>query len=179
MNAPPDARLSQLHARVRTIADFPTPGVLFRDITPLLADARSLAMSIDLLAERFTGEHVDVVVGIESRGFLFGAPLAVRLNAGFVPARKPGKLPAAVDSVRYRLEYGEGALEMHRDAIAPGARAVVVDDVIATGGTAAAAVELARRQGAEVIAAAFAIELSSLEGRRRLGALPVVALLTY
>jgi adenine phosphoribosyltransferase len=179
VSAAPDPRLALLRARVRDVPDFPKPGILFRDITPLLADARALATSIDLLAERFTGEHVDVVVGVESRGFLFGAPLAVRLGAGFVPVRKPGKLPAAVDSVRYALEYGEDALEMHLGSIETGARALVVDDVIATGGTAAAAVELARRQGAEVLAAAFVIELTFLEGRRRLGALPVVSLLEY
>src|SRR5690606_18034107 len=157
--------MSHLMSLIRDVPDFPAPGVLFRDITPLLADPRGFHIALDALAHRFTGEKIDAVAGVESRGFIFGAALAARLNASFVPIRKPGKLPAAVDRVSYSLEYGEAELEMHRDALADGAQVLVVDDLLATGGTAAAAASLVERQGAFVHAFAFVIELRSLEGR--------------
>lgn len=171
--------MSYLMSLVRDIPDFPRPGILFRDITPLLADPKGFHIALDALAHRFTGERVDAVAGVESRGFIFGAALAARLNASFVPVRKPGKLPAAVDRVSYSLEYGEAELEMHRDALSEGAQVLVVDDLLATGGTAAAAASLVERQGAMVHAFAFVIELRALEGRARLGGVPVVSVLKY
>jgi adenine phosphoribosyltransferase len=164
---------------IRTIKDFPQPGVLFRDITPLLGDPKGYHIVLDALAERFVGEHVDAVVGIESRGFIFGGALAARLNTGFVPVRKGGKLPHRTDRVSYSLEYGEAELEMHRDALAEGASVLVVDDLLATGGTAAAAGELVHRQGAFVFSYAFLVELESLNGRDRLAPVPVVSLVCY
>ena len=165
---PSDHALRYLKAHLRNVADFPKPGILFKDITPLLADPRALHITLDLLAERFIGEHIDVIVGIEARGFIFGGALAARLNASFVPVRKPGKLPAKTDRIAYRLEYGEAELEMHEGSIAKGARVVVVDDLLATGGTAAAAAELAGRQGGSVVGYAFVVELDFLNGRARL-----------
>jgi adenine phosphoribosyltransferase len=165
---PGDHALRYLRAHLRDIPDFPKPGILFKDITPLLADPRAFHITLDLFAERFIGEQVEVVVGIESRGFIFGGALAARLNASFVPARKPGKLPYTVDRVAYSLEYGEATLEMHVDSIKAGAKVLVVDDLIATGGTAVAAAELARRQGGHVVGFAFVVELDFLHGRRRI-----------
>jgi adenine phosphoribosyltransferase len=164
---------------IRDVPNFPRAGILFRDITPLLADPRGFHITLDAMAERFVGEHADAIVAVESRGFIFGGALAARLNASFVPVRKPGKLPARTDRVAYALEYGEGELEMHRDALAAGARVIIVDDLLATGGTAAAAGELVRRQGASVHAFAFIIELESLGGRARLNPTPIVSLLRY
>jgi adenine phosphoribosyltransferase len=172
-------RIGYVKTLVRDIADFPKPGILFRDITPLLSDPRGFHIVLDALAERFVGEHVDAVVGVESRGFIFGGALAARLNASFVPVRKPGKLPAKVDRVSYSLEYGENELEMHRDSLAEGTSVIVVDDLLATGGTAAAAGELVHRQGAYVVAYAFVLELDSLQGRDRLLPTPVFSLLHY
>jgi adenine phosphoribosyltransferase len=160
--------LRYLRAHLRDVPDFPKPGILFKDITPLLADPRAFHITLDLFAERFIGEHIDVVVGVESRGFIFGGALAARLNASFVPVRKPGKLPYKTDRVAYKLEYGEAELEMHVDSIKPGAVVLLVDDLLATGGTAAAAAELTRRQGGVVAGFAFVVELDFLEGRRRL-----------
>jgi adenine phosphoribosyltransferase len=160
--------LRYLRAHLRDVPDFPKPGILFKDITPLLADPRAFHITLDLFAERFIGEHVDVVVGIESRGFIFGGALAARLNASFVPVRKPGKLPYKTDRLAYKLEYGEAELEMHVDSIKAGAKVLVVDDLIATGGTAAAAAELARRQGGVVAGFAFVVELDFLDGRKKL-----------
>src|SRR5688572_17231187 len=160
--------LRYLEAHLRTVADFPKPGILFKDITPLLADPRAFHIALDLLAQRFIGEHVDVVVGVESRGFIFGGALAARLNASFVPVRKPGKLPAKTDRVAYKLEYGEAELEMHEGSIASGANVIVVDDLLATGGTASAAAKLARNQGGAVVGFAFVVELDFLSGRARL-----------
>ena len=156
-----------LRSMLRSVPDFPKPGILFKDITPLLADPRAFHITLDLFAERFIGEHIDVVVGIESRGFIFGGALAARLNAGFVPVRKSGKLPSKVDKVAYALEYGEAVLEMHTDSITPGAKVLIVDDLLATGGTAQAAAELAQRQGGVVSAFAFVVELDFLGGRKR------------
>ncbi|WP_437878291.1 adenine phosphoribosyltransferase [Sorangium sp. So ce513] len=165
---PSEHALRYLKAHLRNVPDFPKPGILFKDITPLLADPRALHITLDLLAQRYISEHVDVVVGVESRGFIFGGALSARLNASFVPVRKPGKLPAATDRVAYALEYGTAELEMHRDSIKPGARVLVVDDLLATGGTAAAAAELARKQGGEIVGFAFVVELDFLGGRAHL-----------
>jgi adenine phosphoribosyltransferase len=169
---------SQLRACVRDVPDYPKPGILFKDITPVLADPSAFAQAIEALALPFVGRHIDAVIGIESRGFMFAAPIALRLSAGFIPVRKPGKLPCAVDRVEYALEYGTDAVEMHRDALKPGARVLVVDDVIATGGTAAAAVALAKGQGAEVVAATFFLELTFLGGVAKLD-VPTVSLIKY
>jgi adenine phosphoribosyltransferase len=175
----PLERLSYVRERVRAVPDFPKPGILFRDITPLLADPKAFHMVIDALVEQFIGQAVDAIVAIDSRGFIFGAPLASRLNTSFIPARKPGKLPAETVSVAYALEYGQGSLEMHKDALSSGDRVVVLDDLLATGGTAAAAGELVMSQGAEVLAYAFVIELDGLEGRAKLEPAPVVSLLHF
>jgi adenine phosphoribosyltransferase len=172
-------RLGYVRERVRAVIDFPKPGILFRDITPLLADPKAFHMVIDALVEQFIGQAVDAIVAIESRGFIFGAPLASRLNTSFVPVRKPGKLPAETLSVAYALEYGQGSLEMHKDALSAGDRVVVLDDLLATGGTAAAAGELVLSQGAEVLAYAFVIELDGLDGRVKLAPAPVVSLLHF
>src|SRR5580704_8317642 len=171
--------VAHLRSKVRDVADFPKAGILFKDITPLLADPRAFHIVLDRIAERFLGEHVDVVVGIEARGFIFGGALAARLNASFVPARKPGKLPAAADRVSYRTEYGEAELEMHKDSLLEESRVVIVDDVLATGGTAKAAAELVRKQNAHVVGFAFVIELSFLGGRERLLPIKAESVLTY
>jgi adenine phosphoribosyltransferase len=160
--------LRYLRAHLRDVPDFPKPGILFKDITPLLADPRAFHITLDLFAERFIGEHIDTVVGIESRGFIFGGALAARLNGSFVPVRKPGKLPYKTDSVAYSLEYGEATLQMHVDAIKPGAKVLIVDDLLATGGTATAAAELTTRQGGVIAGFAFVVELDFLGGRLKL-----------
>lgn len=164
---------------IRDVPDFPKPGILFRDLTPLLADPRALAAAIAELAAPFRDAGVERVIGIESRGFILGTPVALALGAGFVIVRKAGKLPWLTRQVTYDLEYGSDTIEMHVDAITPGQRVLVVDDLIATGGTAAAAVQLARDAGAEVVGCSFLIELCALEGRKRLGVEPVHALLQY
>lgn len=164
---------------IRSIPDFPQKGILFRDITPLLADPKGFHIVLDSMAQRFVGEHIDAVVGIESRGFIFGGALAARLNTSFVPVRKPGKLPYRTDKVAYSLEYGEAELEMHRDSLHRGAQVLIVDDLLATGGTAAAAGQLVERQEANVAAFAFVIELDGLGGRRLLEPTPVVSILHY
>src|SRR4029079_3055433 len=160
--------LRYLRAHLRDVPDCPKPGILFKDITPLLADPRAFHITLDLFAERFIGEHVDVVVGVESRGFIFGGALAARLNASFVPVRKPGKLPYKTDKLAYKLEYGEAVLEMHKESIRPGANVLVVDDLLATGGTANAAAALTRGQDGKVVGFAFVVELDFLGGRQRL-----------
>ncbi|MBM4357778.1 MAG: adenine phosphoribosyltransferase [Deltaproteobacteria bacterium] len=165
----PSARaIEHLTSRLRTIPDFPQPGIQFKDITPLLADTQAFHMTLDLLAHPFIGANLSYIVAMEARGFIFGGALAARLNVGFVPVRKPGKLPADVDRVSYALEYGTSELQMHRGTIRPGARVLIVDDVLATGGTAAASVELVRRQGGSVAGFAFVCELDFLPGRVRL-----------
>jgi adenine phosphoribosyltransferase len=161
------------------VPDFPTPGILFRDIAPVLADGPLFRDVIADLAERYRGAGADSVVAIESRGFIVGAPLAVELGIGFTIVRKPGKLPWTTVRVEYALEYGTDALEAHTDALGAGQRALVVDDVLATGGTAAAAVDLVRKLGAEVIGCAFVIELAGLAGRERLTGVPVDSILVY
>ncbi|MFO0649460.1 MAG: adenine phosphoribosyltransferase [Polyangiales bacterium] len=161
-------RLERARAMIRDVPDFPKPGILFKDITPLLGDAESFAAVLDALVDRYRAEGIHKVLGIEARGFIFGAALASRLGVGFVPARKPAKLPWQTDRIVYALEYGTDSIEIHKGSFEAGERALVVDDVIATGGTAAAAVELVRRQGATVAGVAFLVELSFLNGRKRL-----------
>lgn len=168
-----------LKGLVRELPDFPQPGILFRDITPLLQDATGLRFTLETLESRYHTAGITKVIGIESRGFLFGAPLAYLLGVGFTPVRKQGKLPAETMSVEYSLEYGSSTLEIHRDAIQPGERTLIVDDLLATGGTVAATVQLARQLGADVVSAAFVIELSELHGRDKLPGLDVYSLLTY
>jgi adenine phosphoribosyltransferase len=168
--------LAYVRALIRDVPDFPEPGVLFRDITPLLGDPRGFHIVLDSIAHRFVGSQVDAVVGVESRGFIFGGALAARLNCSFVPVRRPGKLPFRTDKVSYSLEYGEAELEMHRDSLKEGASVLVVDDLLATGSTAAAAGELVHRQGAYVMAYAFVLELTSLGGRERLLPVPTLAI---
>jgi len=164
---------------IRDVADFPKPGILFKDITPLLSDPRAFNVCLDAMAEPYDGQRLDVIVGIEARGFIFGAALASRLRKAFVPARKPGKLPSATERVDYQLEYGSDAIEMHSDSIAPGARVLVVDDVLATGGTASATCELVRRLGGQVVGASFVIELTFLPGRERMRPIAVSSLVQY
>ena len=165
---------------IRPIPDFPSPGIVFRDITPLLRHPRALSAVIEALASGLGRGEVDAVAAVESRGFIFGAPLAVRLGAGFVPIRKLGKLPAATIRREYALEYGSGHLEMHRDALRPGDRVLLVDDVLATGGTAAAAAVMVEELGGRIIEIAFVVELLALGGRGRLpDAYPVRALLEF
>lgn len=169
----------QLKSRIRDIPDFPKPGILFRDITPLLLDPDAFAGTIALLTERYRQRPVDKIVAIESRGFLFASPLAYELGAGFIPLRKPGKLPFETIRESYTLEYGEATLEVHKDAIDPGDRVLVFDDLLATGGTAAASVALVRKLGGEVVETGFVIELKALNGRERLNGTPVFSLIQY
>jgi adenine phosphoribosyltransferase len=164
---------------IREVPDWPKPGILFYDITTLLKSGTAFGSLIDILAERYLAGRVDVVAGIEARGFIFGPALAYRLNAGFVPIRKPRKLPAATIQATYALEYGTDTLEMHRDAVQSGQRVLIVDDLIATGGTAAASVELVEKLGAEVAGLAFIVELTFLKGRQRLPGRDVFSILQY
>ncbi|NJN20150.1 MAG: adenine phosphoribosyltransferase [Leptolyngbya sp. RL_3_1] len=169
-----------LKSRIRDLPDFPKPGILFRDITTLLADPEALRYTIDTLSERCAPFQPDYIVGIESRGFMFGVPLAHQLNVGFAPVRKPGKLPAAVHRAEYALEYGTDTLELHQDAFRPGSRVVIVDDLIATGGTAAATVQLVQQTGCEVVGFGFVVELTFLEGQKQLPTdVPVISLVQY
>ena len=168
-----------LGARIRDIPDFPKPGILFYDITTLLKDAAAYKEAIDLMLEPYTGEPIDVVVGMESRGFIFAAPIAYKLRVGFVPVRKLGKLPADVVSVEYDLEYGSATLEMHKDAIKPGARVLIVDDLLATGGTVAGTIELVKQLKGEIVGLAFLIELAALKGRDKLAGYDIVTLIKY
>ena len=172
-------RIEHIKSLIRPVPDFPKPGILFRDITPMLADPRAFNATLDVVAEEFAGKHVDAIVGIESRGFIFGAALASRMNVAFVPARKPGKLPVATERVEYALEYGHDAIEMHEDALGEGKRVLVVDDVIATGGTAWAACELVRRLGAVPVCVACVIELTFLPGRARIAPVPLFTVVQY
>lgn len=168
-----------LKAQIRDIPDFPKPGILFRDITTLLSNADALRYTIDILAEQCAGLSPDYIAGIESRGFIFGMPLAYRMGLGFAPVRKPGKLPAATHAAEYELEYGTDKLELHQDAFPAGSRVLIVDDLIATGGTARATAELIGKTGSEVVGFGFIIELAALEGRSRLPDVPIVSLLQY
>jgi adenine phosphoribosyltransferase len=168
-----------LKNHIRDIPDFPKPGVVFKDITPLLADVDAFRFTIDAIAGHFAGRTVDKVLGIEARGFILAAPVAYRFGAGFVPVRKAGRLPAEIEREEYELEYGTDLLEIHRDGLAPGDRTLVVDDVLATGGTAAASIRLVRKLGAEIVGFGSIIELGFLEGRRRLEGIDLVSLVTY
>jgi adenine phosphoribosyltransferase len=170
---------AQLTPYIRDIPDFPKPGILFRDITPLLGNASALRAAVVAIAEPFRNDRIDCVLGTEARGFIFGTAVALELGAGFVPARKPGKLPYQTRAVHYELEYGTDSIEIHGDGIAPDQRVLVVDDLIATGGTAKATVELARQCGGEVVACAFWIELEGLGGREILGVDRIHSVLTY
>ncbi|HEX4123448.1 MAG TPA: adenine phosphoribosyltransferase [Tepidisphaeraceae bacterium] len=171
--------LERLEKLIRPIQDFPKKGILFRDITPLLADPAGLALSIELLANPFRGKRIDLVVGAESRGFIFGTAVACCLSAGFVLVRKPGKLPSAKISKSYDLEYGKDSLEMHSDAIVKGQRVLLVDDLLATGGTMGACCELVEHLGGEIAGIAVLIELAGLGGREKLKPHPVHAVLQY
>jgi len=165
---PADARLHALRARVRDIEDFPKPGILFRDLTPLMGHGPSMKTCVELLAERVARHRPDVIVAVESRGFIFGAPVAAALGVGFAPVRKPGKLPWRTNRQTYDLEYGTDSLEMHADAVKPGGRVVIVDDLLATGGTARATADLVREQEGKIVAFVFVVELAALSGRGRL-----------
>ena len=169
----------RLRRLIRDIPDFPHPGVLFKDITPLLLDAAGLSLAVELMANPFRTAHVDLVVGAESRGFIFGTAIAQSLHCGFVPIRKPGKLPAATAKVDYALEYGTDTLEIHLDASKAGQRILLVDDLLATGGTMAACVELVEKTGAEILAAVFLIELGFLSGRKKLPDVPIHSVVAY
>ena len=171
--------MDALKRLIRDVPDFPKPGILFKDITTLLRDPKGLRTAVDCLVEPYRQAQLDYVVGIESRGFILGAVVADRLGVGFVPVRKPGKLPAATRSASYALEYGTDTLEMHRDALAPGQRVLIVDDLLATGGTARAAVNLVKECGAEVAGVAFLIELEALNGRAQLPDEQLLAVLRY
>lgn len=171
--------VSLLKSKIRHVPDFPKPGILFYDITTLLLDKDGFKLAVDDLAAPFLGGRIDAVVGIESRGFIFGAAVADRLGAGFVPVRKVGKLPAETVRVSYDLEYGSDALEVHADAVRPGQRLLIVDDLLATGGTAQATVSLLHGLGADVVGVSFLIELTFLNGRAKLDRHPVHVVLSY
>jgi adenine phosphoribosyltransferase len=171
--------VAELRAKIRDIKDFPTEGILFKDITTLLKDGPAWRFAVDSLASRYQAERVDVVVGVESRGFIFGGAVAHQLRAGFVPVRKVGKLPGKTIEVEYELEYGRDALAMHEDAITPGQRVLAVDDLLATGGTMAATLRLVEQLGGRVIGVAFMIELAFLHGREKLKNHPLHSLIVY
>src|SRR5579871_244117 len=176
MSSAPDI---QLEDWIRDIPDFPQQGILFKDITPLLQDAAAFHAAMERLAAHYAGAGIEAVVGVESRGFILGAPLAYLLNCGFVPVRKFGKLPSQTASVEYALEYGTNVVEIHVDAIKPGQRVLIVDDLLATGGTVSAAIELVERLGGHVAGIAFLVELTFLKGRERLKGHDVFALIKY
>jgi adenine phosphoribosyltransferase len=171
--------VAALRAKIRDIKDFPTEGILFKDITTLLKDGPAWRFAVDSLASRYQDERVDVVVGVESRGFIFGGAVAHQLRAGFVPVRKIGKLPGKTIEVEYELEYGRDALAMHEDAIAPGQRVLAVDDLLATGGTMSATLRLVEQLGGRVVGVAFMIELAFLRGREKLKNRPLHSLIVY
>jgi adenine phosphoribosyltransferase len=171
--------MDDLKKLIREIADYPKPGILFYDLTTLLQDPRGFHSLVDRLCEHYNGKKVDLVAGIEARGFIFAPALAYRLGAGFVPIRKPRKLPSKTVSVTYELEYGSDQLEIHQDAVKPGQRVLLCDDLLATGGTASAAIELVRKLGGELAGAAFAVELSFLNGRAKIPGVDVFSLLKY
>jgi len=171
--------MSDLKSSIRNVPDFPKPGIGFKDITTLLIDGPAFREAVDLLAERFKNQEIKKVVGIESRGFVFGSVIAYKWGVGFVPVRKPGKLPAETISEEYDLEYGTDSLEIHRDAITPGEKVLIVDDLLATGGTAQATVNLINRLGGEIAGIAFLIELSFLNGRQKLNGYDVLSLMEY
>ena len=164
---------------IRSIPDFPKPGILFRDITTLIKDKKAFKSSVELIAQKFAQEKIDYVVGVEARGFIFGGALATRLNVGFIPIRKKGKLPAKTKSITYNLEYGTDTLEIHQDALNPGDKVLIIDDLLATGGTVRAVVDLVEAQGAKVLGLAFVIELVDLKGREKLKKYPIVSLVEF
>ena len=170
---------SDLKSHIRDIPDFPKEGIIFKDITTLLKDKDAFKKSVDLLAKKFRKESIAVVIGVEARGFIFGAALAYKLRAGFVPIRKKGKLPSKTKSVTYELEYGQDVLEMHEDAVAPGTRVLIVDDLLATGGTIQAVIELVKAAKATIAGVAFLVELRFLKGKSRLKDLPVYSVIKY
>ena len=174
-----DERITKVKNRIRDIKDYPKVGIVFKDITPVIKDNECLRISLDLLSEPFKGRGITTVLGMESRGFIFGVAVAERLGAGFVPIRKPGKLPAETIYEEYELEYGKDRLEMHRDALSSDDRVLIVDDLLATGGTANATIKLAKSTGAEVIGASFLIELEFLKGRDKLGKIEVHSIIKY
>jgi len=171
--------LLELKDLIRDIPDFPSPGIIFRDITTVLKDPKGLRVAVDAIAENLQGIEYDIVLGPESRGFIFGVPLAYKMGKGFVPARKIGKLPAPTARKAYALEYGEAEIEIHKDAIVPGQKVVIIDDLLATGGTAKAVADLATELGAEVVGLSFLIELEALNGRALLDGYNVKSLLVY
>ena len=171
--------MEDLKKKIREIPDFPKEGILFYDVTTLLKDPEGLRQSIDLMVAPYVGAGIDKVVGIESRGFILAPTIAIRLGAGFVPVRKPGKLPAKTLEVAYDLEYGQDRIEVHEDAIEAGERVLIVDDLMATGGTAAAAVELVRRLEGNLVGAAFLVELEFLQGRTKIPGVEIFSLLKY
>lgn len=170
---------SDLAAAIRDVPDFPKPGILFKDITPVLADAKLFAGAIDLLAGAYKPGQVDAVVGIDARGFIFASAVAIKLNAGFVPVRKKGKLPYKTHEESYDLEYGSNTVAIHIDAVKPGSKVLLVDDLLATGGTAGAAVSLLKKVGADILEVSFLIELAFLDGRKRLPDTPIRSLVVY
>lgn len=171
--------MDELKKLIREVPDYPKPGILFYDLTTLLQDKQSFRVLIEKLCDKFIGKHIDIVAGIEARGFIFAPALAYRLGAGFVPVRKPNKLPWKTAQVSYQLEYGTDKLEIHRDAVKSGERVLVCDDLLATGGTAAAATQLIRNLGGEIAGAAFAVELNFLHGRKKLEGTEVFSLIQY
>ena len=175
----PPPSIADLTQAIRNIPDFPKPGIQFKDITPVLADPRLFSGTIELLTARFKRGEVDTVVGIDARGFIFAAAAALHLNAGFVPVRKKGKLPYETHEQSYALEYGEATVAIHTDAVKPGARILLIDDLLATGGTAEAAAILLQKVGAKILEAAFVIELSALQGRQKIKHCPVRSLVVY
>jgi adenine phosphoribosyltransferase len=179
MQTKPSTNCDHLKQLIREVPDFPKPGILFYDITTLLKDRAGFATLIDALSEHYISKRVDLVLGIEARGFIFGPALAYRLNAGFVPVRKPKKLPAETAKVTYQLEYGSDSLEIHKDAVQHAQRVIIVDDLLATGGTAGATVQLVKSLGGEIAGLAFVVELDFLHGRKKLDGCDVFSLLHY
>jgi adenine phosphoribosyltransferase len=176
---PAPVTAAEIQRTIRDIPDFPKPGILFKDITPVLADARLFSGAIDLLTEKFASGSIDAVVGIDARGFIFAAAAATKLKAGFVPVRKKGKLPYQTLEQDYALEYGHATVAIHTDALKPGARVLLIDDLLATGGTSAAAVALIQKLGGNIVELGFLIELKFLNGREKLGGLPIRSLVAY
>ena len=164
---------------IREVPDYPKKGILFYDITTLLQDSRALVQTVDVMCQRYIGQDIDAIVGIESRGFIFGTAMAYRLGIGFIPVRKPGKLPAKVIRESYSLEYGEDTVEMHEDAVGKGQRILIVDDLLATGGTASAVCNLVEKAGGDIVECCFVIELNFLKGREKLGPRKIFSLIQY